>query len=86
MVSVNIPLFNIKLLYFIVTFQGNSLIKSQKSSFSSLIQKKFGLSLSMGRPQRRTDTIAASYFSYTVVTEKSIYREYMEVAVFHSEL
>jgi hypothetical protein len=24
--------------------------------------------------------------SYTVVTEKSIYREYMEVAVFHSEL
>jgi hypothetical protein len=24
--------------------------------------------------------------AYTVVTEKSIYREYMEVAVFHSEL
>ncbi len=39
MVSVNIPLFTIKLLYFIVTFQGNSLIKSQKSSFSSLIEK-----------------------------------------------
>jgi hypothetical protein len=30
--------------------------------------------------------LCMQYRAYTVVTEKSIYREYMEVAVFHSEL